>query len=190
VSRHHFPIFPAWLLASLLGGAIAGILEVQFQFLGLLMLTGIPIGFVQSLVLRSSLRRAWRWAVVTAIAWPLVNMLETSLLQLPGDWVIQSLTATGLLWEVFWMNLVRMALVLVLVAIPQAWLLRQSGMGGWTWIAASLVGGAVLGAIAATTCLWWCPALKGIGVGIVLGGSSWLGYGLVTGLVLHRFQRR
>jgi len=187
-SRHVMSLIPAWLVANILGGAIAGALDVQFQFLGLLVLAGIPVGFAQGFGLRPYLRRAWRWAVVTALAWPLANFLEVSLLQQPGDWVVQSLTGTGLLWEVFWMNLVRMGGVLALVAIPQGWLLWEQGLSPWVWIATSLVGGAVLGAIGATACLWWCPLLRGSVLGLLLGGTSWLGYALVTSLALKRLR--
>lgn len=198
-----------WLIANILGGAIASVLEIHFQFLGTLVLAGIPIGFAQGFVLRSFMRQAWRWAIATALAWPLVNLFEVSLLQHPGDWLVQTLTATGLLWEVFWLNLVRMAVVLALVAIPQAWLLREQSRRShawriaeedvqqasqpstqtpgksWLWIVASFVGGALLGAIGATTCLWWCPAMQGSLLGLVLGATSWFGYALVTGVPLY-----
>ncbi|MBD1912600.1 MULTISPECIES: hypothetical protein [unclassified Leptolyngbya] len=188
--RSAMPLLLGWLVANAVGGAIANILEIHVQFLGILVLTGIPIGFVQGFVLRSYMRQAWRWAVVTAIAWPLVNLLEVSLLQQPGDWLIQSLTATELLWEVFWLNLVRMAIILALLAVPQAWLLREQGGRIWVWIVASFVGGALLGAIGATTCLWWCPVLRGNVLGFVLGAASWLGYALVTGLALKQILDR
>ncbi|MEO1148290.1 MAG: hypothetical protein AAFY26_22155 [Cyanobacteria bacterium J06638_22] len=179
-----FSTLGAWLLANIIGGSVANFFEIRLQFLGELVLTGGIVGIAQAFVFRPYRWLAFGWGITTAIAWVLANSLEIAVLTEISDSLTDALVRTGWFWEVFWLNFVRMAVVLMLVAIPQAVLLWRYNSLSWVWIPTNIVAGAVLGAAGATACFWWCDDLRGLLLGILLGSVSWGSYALVTGPVL------
>jgi len=185
-----FSTLGAWLLANIVGGSIANFFEIRLEFLGTLVLTGGIVGIAQAFVFRQYRWLALGWGIATAIAWVVANTLEISLLTDLSDRLTTALVNTGWLWEVFWLNVVRMAIVLTLVAIPQAVLLWRYNSLSWIWIPTNILAGAALGAASASACFWWCDEARGLLLGILLGSASWGGYALVTGPVLFALGLR
>ncbi len=187
------PLLAGWLVANLLGGAVGGVVEARFEFLGTLVLMGSAVGLAQWLLLRGRLPRAGYWAWVMALGWPLANLLWIAI----GDRfapLIQALTDHGWLWEVFWLNALRMPVILGSISILQALVLATRWRALPRWLLANLVGGAVMGAISATTCLVACAATTQIAgtlaTGALLGALSWSGYALITGPMLLSLVRQ
>jgi len=182
-----------WIGVNLLGGAVGGSLEERFQFLGTLVLFGTPLGVVQWLLLRRYIPRAWLWALVLVLGWPLANLITIAVDPLLAP-IIQTLRATGLLWEVFWLNLVRWPVVLLIIGLLQGFLLTPRRRAVPLWLLANLLGGLVVGATGATVCYHFCtPITQSVGVlttGAVLGAASWAAYAVVTGPVLARLLRQ
>lgn len=172
-----------WLLANAVGGAIAGVISLRFQFLGDLVLAGLLIGPAQWFALRGHLPRAYLWPLVTAIGWPLANLAAVGLGEPVGAFSA-ALANRGLLWEVFWLNALRTPFVLGLLSLAQLPLLWSKGSQPWRWVIASLVAGVLVGAIGAGLCWAICDTVRGDLLGILLGAGQWLGYGLITGPVL------
>lgn len=185
-----FTTLGAWLFANILGGSIAHFFEIRLQFLGTLVLTGGIVGIAQAFVFRPYRWLALGWGIATAIAWVVANSIEVSVLTELSDSLTVALTRTGWMWEVFWLNVVRMAIVLTLVAIPQAILLWRYNSLSWVWVPTNLLAGAALGAAGASACFWWCDDVRGLFLGILLGSVSWGGYALVTGPVLFALGLR
>ncbi|MEZ4732272.1 MAG: hypothetical protein R3E79_34590 [Caldilineaceae bacterium] len=182
-----------WIGVNLLGGAVGGILEERFQFLGTLVLFGTPLGVAQWLLLRRYIPRAWLWALVLVLGWPVANLITIAVDPLLYP-IIQTLRATGLLWEVFWLNLVRWPVVLLIIGLLQGFLLTPRRRTVPLWLLANLVGGLVVGATGATVCYQVCSVItQSAGVlttGAVLGAATWAAYAIVTGRVLARLLRQ
>ncbi|MEZ4868339.1 MAG: hypothetical protein R3C14_43830 [Caldilineaceae bacterium] len=182
-------LFWSWLGAHLVGGAVAGILEERLQFLGTLVLVGLCIGLVQGIVLWRVITHPIWWALILVLGWPLSNLLWLSTRD-GYQFLVNALIATGWLWEVFWLNATRIPIILAPLAIVQALV----GLRGWRtrllWVVLNIIGGVVVGGLGATVCRSYCTPLAqwggAVAVGAVLGGVSWLGYGLVTAWVLGR----
>lgn len=181
----------AWLLANIIGGSVANFFEIRLQFLGAIVLTGGIVGIAQAFVFRPYRWLAFGWGIATALAWVLANTLEIAMLNDMRESLTTALVSTGWLWEVFWLNVVRMAVVLTLVAIPQSLLLWRYNSLSWVWVPTNIVAGAALGAAGAAACFWWCAAVNnGLLLGILLGSVSWGVYALVTGPVLFMLGLR
>lgn len=180
-----------WVLANLIGGFLAGFLEANgLQFMATLVLTGAIVGTAQGLVLRPWGGFRW-WPVASAIGW-VVSTFSSSLLQGLYRPAVDFLWHRVGLWEVFWINLITQPLWVLAMAIAQGVILRHRASRSvppkWNcpagvWILASLVGAVGHGAVSATLCAAWCPALPSTFVGIV-NGLGWATYGLVTGIVV------
>ncbi|MEM7798364.1 MAG: hypothetical protein AAF633_04160 [Chloroflexota bacterium] len=184
--------FALWLISNCIGGAIAGLAEARFSFLGTFVLVGFIIGIAQTIPLLFIERGAWMWAVITAIAWPIAGYLELGPLSLLSESLVTFLTNSGLLWELIWINSVRLFFVLGLVGAAQTlYLSRLFGSNGRNqaglWILLSALGGAAIGATGTTVCRFACDAVNGwILTGLMLGISQWLVYGLITGIIFLR----
>lgn len=185
-----FATLGAWLVANLVGGTVASFFELRSEFLGALILTGGIVGIAQAFVFRPYRWLALGWGLGTAIAWPLANTLEISVLTRLSDSLTTALVSTGWLWEVFWINGVRMAIVLTLVAIPQALLLWRYNSMSWLWVPTNVVAGAALGGAGAVACAWWCDEFSGFWLSLGLGGARWGSYALITGPVLFALGLR
>lgn len=177
-----------WLLINLIGGAAAGILEARIEFMGTLILAGLPVAVAQGFYLRRHLSRAWLWVLLLAIGWPLAHLLYIS----NQSWLsllVTTLTMRSLLWEVFWINFVRLGFVLFLISLVQWLIFLRFYRGSWLWPLLSLLGGALLGGVGATVCRIGCDQLNSIGgswlVGMGLGALSWAAYALCTGPLLR-----
>jgi hypothetical protein len=184
------PFYGGWLLIHLIGGAAAGILTTRFQFLGDLILAGLPLALVQTLFLYNKVNRPWLWLLTLALGWPLAHLLYAT----SNSWLtplVDALTTLPFLWEVFWINVVRLGLVLVLIGGAQWLLVLRPLAGSGRWILVSGLGGAVVGGISATVCRAACDPLAGAGgsllVGATLGMAGWAGYALVTGPFLAQW---
>lgn len=180
-----------WVLANLIGGFLAGFLEDNgLQFMATLVLTGAIVGTAQWLVLRPWGGFRW-WPVASAIGW-IVGTFSASLLQGLYRPAVDFLWHQVGLWEVFWINLIAQPLWVLTMAIAQGIILRRralrrvppaSNRPVGVWILASLAGAVGHGAVSASLCAAWCPALPSALVGIV-NGLGWATYGLITGLVV------
>jgi len=176
-----------WIVVNLVGGAIGGSLEARYQFLGTLVLFGAPLGLAHWLLLRRYIPHAWRWALVLLLGWPFANVLTVY----ANPWlepIVQALSATGLLWAVFWLNLVRWPVILLLIGLLQSLLLTPRRRTVPRWLLANLVGGMVVGAVSATVCYHFCGLITqqsgALLTNATLGASAWAAYALVTGPVL------
>jgi hypothetical protein len=183
----HSTFVVGWLLINLIGGAAAGTLETRLEFLGTLLLAGTPPALLQGLYLRHHLPRAWLWALMLAVGWPLAHLLYVNSQAWLTTPLVSSLTARALLWEVFWLNVIRLSFVMLLVGVRRRYRL-------WLiWPAVSLVGGALLGGMGATVCRLGCAPLAATGgpllVGATLGAVSWGAYALLTAPVLAHLTR-
>ncbi len=185
--------WPAWIVASAVGGALTGLLEnYGLQFAATLLLQGVLVGALQWLVLRPVLPRAWCWIVATGvglIAGYFVWIALSSALS-PG---ITWLAVQSGLWEVFWLNTVQMPIILIVPALLQSLCFR--GTSPWAkWLALSLAGGLALGmggAIAGWLTQADAPGLLGQMWFRALAPMmvGWALYGLVTGWYLARRLR-
>ena len=181
-TRHTFVI--AWLLAHLVSGAAAGMVEVRLEFLGTLILAGIPVAMAQGLYLRIQLPRARLWALTLAVGWPVAHLLYTGSHSWP-TFLVATLTTLPFLWELFWINFIRLSFVMLLVGMGQWLFTLRSYRRSPFWPMVSLLGGALLGGMNATICRFSCDQLNMVGgpllVGTVLGALGWGTYALVTG---------
>ncbi len=182
-----------WLLINLIGGAAAGILETRLEFLGTLLLAGTPPALLQGLYLRHHLARAWLWALTLAVGWPFAHLLYVNSQAWLTTPLVSALTALAILWEVFWLNVMRLSFVMLLVGVGQ-WLGLRRGYRLWLiWPVVSLLGGALLGGVSATVCRLGCAPLAATGgtllVGATLGAVSWGAYALLTAPVLTHLTR-
>ncbi|MEZ4682459.1 MAG: hypothetical protein R2932_50460 [Caldilineaceae bacterium] len=181
------PIVLGWLALHLLGGAVAGLLEAEFQFLGTLVLAGLPIAVVQWLYLRHRRGRAIPWALAFALGWPVAHLCYTLLPAWYTPLIRMASTYTAL-WEVFWINLFRLATVLLIISLVQWLVALRRQRNGWYWIPAGTLGGALLGAVGATVCRYGCDVINVAAgpsvVGVVLGALGWGAYATVTGPIL------
>lgn len=190
--RPWLTFFGGWLLAHLIGGAVAGVVELRLQFLGTLVLAGSAVAVVEWFFLRSTLPRAGRWALMLALGWPLAHLLYTLV---PGRFseVITWLVAHGFFWPVFWLNCFRLAFVLFIIGALQWVITRPLPVVGRWWLGVSLVAGAGQGALNATLCMAYCDLITArfgtVILGMFLGSSGWLGYALITGLILTLRQQ-
>jgi len=182
-----------WILVSAMGGAMIGTMFQPGDFLVHLILRGFIVGAMQWLVLRHVLPGAWWWIAATGLSLIAASFLSN----LPGLPVNLSGLYSALyqqfgLWEVFWVNLVREAVVWGMVGVAQWLVLRRLPHAGW-WIPLSVAGGAVLGMASATTCYLACDALaQSVGTPaptIVTDGIAWALYGAATGWLLARMVR-
>ncbi len=187
------PLWAGWLVANFVGGALGGVIEARFEFLGTLVLLGSMVGLAQWLLLRAYSPRAVYWALAIALGWPLANLVWISSSDHFAP-LIQALTDHGWLWEVFWLNALRMPVILGPIAIVQAWVLAPHWGALSRWLLANLLGGAAMGAISATVCLVACAATTQLAgpltTGALLGALGWSGYALVTGPVLVYLLRQ
>lgn len=187
------PFLLGWIAANLIGGALGGLLEARLQFLGTLVLVGSTVGLLQWFFLRRYLAHPVGWAWSMALGWPLGSLLRVAL----NDFftpLLLSLTLRGWLWEVFWLNFLEMPVTLAVVGLFQACWLPPRRRTVPSWLLANVVGGAVLGGVSATTCLYGCDRVTTLAgattTGLMLGAVSWAAYALVTGPVLVRLVRR
>lgn len=182
-----------WIVANGIGGALGGLVETRLEFLGTLVLVGSVVGLAQWLFLRPMFAKAALWAWAMAIGWLLGNLLRVNLGGVFRP-LVQELTLHGWLWEVFWLNFVQMPVTLAVVGLSQGVLLTPRGRAVPSWVLSNVVGGALLGAIGATFCLYFCNLVTAIAgvmtTGLLLGALSWIGYALVTGPVLFYLLRR
>lgn len=186
------PFLVGWVVVNGVGGALGGLLEARLEFLGTLVLVGSMVGVCQWLFLRPRFARAALWAWAMAIGWLLGNLLRVTI----GGFfspLVQELTLRGWLWEVFWLNTLQMPVTLAVIGLLQGLLLRPRQRAAPRWLLINVVGGAVLGATGATFC-WhycdWITTTAGLLVtGLLLGAVSWIGYALVTGVVLLSLLR-
>lgn len=207
LSTSHYPFFDirgngGWVTANLVGGIVAGILETELQFLGTLVLAGLPIAAAQGICLRrcffASWPDVWRWVLIVAIGWPLGHFAYVS----SSSWttpLVQFLNGFPLVWEVFGINVVRLGYVMLLIGTAQ-WLVvgrrHQAVYRDWgvRWILVSMVAGALLGGSSATLCRFACDPLVAIGgsllVGTILGAAGWVCYALITVRFLPFILRR
>lgn len=187
------PFLAGWTLANLVGGALGGLLEARLQFLGTLVLLGTMVGLLQWIFLRRYLMHPAGWAWAMVLGWPLGSLLRVAV----GDFftpLLERLTLSGWLWEVFWLNLFEMPVTLAVIGILQALWLTPRRRTVPSWLLANVVGGAMLGAVGATVCFQACDRITASAgtttTGLVLGALSWAGYALVTGPVLAALLRR
>ncbi|MEM7539483.1 MAG: hypothetical protein AAF639_45425, partial [Chloroflexota bacterium] len=154
IAQNRSPVALWWILTNIIGGAIAGIMALQFQFLGDLVLTGVIIGIAQWLVLRLYLRntQALAWLIASVLGWVVANWITSSLLGGVLDPLIHTLTSSGIFWEVFWINVVKTPVMLALWSIPQAAILMQRSLSGILWIPVSIIGGLLMGAAGVSLC--------------------------------------
>ncbi len=186
------PFVVGWLLINLVGGAAAGILETRLEFMGTLLLAGFPVALGQGFYLRHHLPHSWRWTLILFSGWPLAHLLYISSQPLLTP-LVTWLSASPWLWEVFWINFVRLGFVLCLVGLAQWLIVLRSYPGSWQWPPLSLLGGALLGGAGATICRLGCDQLSSIGgswlVGMVLGALGWVAYALCTAPLLQDLLR-
>lgn len=182
----------SWLIVHLIGGIVAATLETKFQFLGTLILAGLPIAVGQGIVLRYALRyslvESWCWIGALALGWPIGHLIYVN----SQRWSAPLIDLVNLLpfaWEVFGINVIRLSVVLGFIGLVQ-WLVvvrrRQPTFGTWGfgWPLLNGLAGAVLGGATATVCRIACDALAATGgtlmLSVVLGASGWGLYALVT----------
>jgi hypothetical protein len=179
-----------WIAVCTAGGILVGALFVPGDFFVHLIARGFILGAAQWLVLRRYLPGALWWILATGLGLIIASMISTLP---PISDVIESIH-TGLyerfgLWEVFWINPIREAVIWGLVGVGQWIVLRRYPGAAW-WIPLSVVGGAVLGVAAATTCYVVCDELNQLSrlplPTVVTNGVSWALYGVVTGWLLLR----
>jgi len=193
VQSRWLPLWVGWLVTNFIGGTLAGVIEARFEFLGTLVLAGSMVGLAQWLFLRGRLPRAGWWAWAMALGWPLAYLVWIANSDRFAP-LIQLFMANGWLWEVFWLNVLRMPVILGLISIWQALILPTRWWALPRWLLANLLGGALVGAIAATVCLVACDVTTqtagSLVTGALLGALSWSGYALITGPVLIRLVRQ
>ena len=192
-SLRPLPFLFGWIVANLIGGAVGGLLEARLQFLGTLVLLGSTVGVAQWFFLRRYLRHPVGWAWSMALGWPLGSLLRVAVSDAFTP-LLLSLTLKGWLWEVFWLNFLEMPVTLAVVGLLQALWLPPRQRTVPSWLLANGIGGAVLGAVGATVCLYGCDRVTALAgamtTGMVLGALSWAGYAIVTGPVLIALLRR
>jgi hypothetical protein len=184
-NRRQVSYWLLWTLASAFAGLLTGYLEAgQFQFAATLIFQGFIAGAAQWLVLRPYLARAGWWIPATGL-----GMFVGWLLWIakPGSWydTFAWLQDTFGLWEVFWLNAASMTVVMLVAGAVQ-WLIlrRDSHAGGWLLL--SLLGGMLMGSVAATASYAITFGPSGNFIGPVLQTSlqvaaGWTAYGLLTG---------
>ena len=187
------PFLLGWIVANLIGGALGGLLEARLQFWGTLVLLGSTVGLSQWFFLRRYLKHPVGWAWAMALGWPMGSLLRVAV----GDFftpVLVALMRRGWLWEVFWLNFFAMPVTLAVVGLLQAFWLSPRRRTVPSWFFANVIGGAVLGGVGATVCLYGCARITILAgptiTGLVLGVLSWTGYALVTGPVLALLLRQ
>ncbi|MCB0124302.1 MAG: hypothetical protein KDE58_18730, partial [Caldilineaceae bacterium] len=183
-----------WLLTNLLGGVVAGLLEAQFQFLGTLILAGLPLAVAQGLYLRRRLaypwQAVWLWSGALALGWPAAHLLYVS----GQSWATPLIELVDMLpfgGGVVGINVVRLAFVLLIIGFAHsfviAWLVAPQRRGAWLlyWPLLSAIAGAGLGGVQANLCSVACDPLGQWGgsllVGATLGAAGWLCYALIVG---------
>lgn len=182
-----------WTAASAIGGGVIGFLEDSgFQFMATLVFTGIVIGAAQWMVLRCYVRRMRRWMLMSALGW-LTGVQVSILLGDKIDSLVYFLTQLGG-WEVLWLNLINRSIILAILGVAQWVALRRHVEGANWWIGASAIAGLIQGGISASLCAAACSTMAHtIGAGLstaIVYGAGWMGYGVITGLVLEQlFQR-
>lgn len=171
-----------WAFLTGIGGMLTGIAEnTVFQFGSTLLLTGIFVGGAQALVIRINRLNihAIQWAINVLVGW-LIGTNFTFLIGDTLDPLVATLTQTGWMWGVFWLNLVQGVVIGAVIGFMQMWLLRgTTRFWGW-WILVSMVALAAQGAVGSATCYVGCAAV-GIWGAALAYGVGWLAAGLIGG---------
>ncbi|HRW06003.1 MAG TPA: hypothetical protein P5121_12945 [Caldilineaceae bacterium] len=193
--------YSGWLLTNLLGGVVAGVLETKLQFLGTLILAGLPLAVAQGIYLRRRLaypwKAVWLWSVAVAMGWPAAHLLYVR----DRTWATPLINLVDMLpfgGGVVGINVVRLAFVLLIIGFAQwlvmAWLVAPQRRSAWLlyWPLLSTVAGAGLGGVQANLCRVACDPLGQWGgsllVGATLGAVGWLFYALIVGPFLPLSQ--
>ncbi|MGP1375892.1 MAG: hypothetical protein ACTS3T_23900 [Almyronema sp.] len=170
-----------WTVANLVGGGLIGFLEVRgLQFTATLLLTGGVLGVLQWLVLKSHLRSVRGWAIATALGW----IGGVFLTQFLGVWINP---LTNLLWkqlggwEVLWLNLIKLPLMVLMMALAQSWVLGWRRLAIAPWLLINAAGGLAKGGLSAALCPLVCNIWPlGVGAGVA-EGLGWAAYGGLVG---------
>ena len=176
-----------WIVANFIGGFLVGYLEDNgLQFVATIFCLGGIIGSLQWVVLRwIGIRDQW-WPLASTLGWIFGGVLSASLSPSVNSIVLGLLHRFGM-WEVFWLNLIKMPIWVSFMAIAQGSLLSgHTHFRGRTigaWVLASWLGAAVNGAIGAWLCKAICDVLPKSLIGIV-EGTAWASYSVVTGFAL------
>lgn len=171
----------SWLLATTFGGAAIGTLVVltgSNEIFVYLVFTGFVIGVAQWLVLRRYLRGAGWWIPASGFAW-FVSFLFMSIIGEITNFIAEFISSVFRLWGVFGTNVVLGTGVGAGLGVAQ-WLVlrRQTRDVGW-WVLASVLGGAINGAVAVSV-----AQIDGV-IGMALPYiAGWAANGAVTGVVL------
>lgn len=174
----------SWVLLSALGGAALYTIEANVGIWVQPVVTGVVIGLLQWLILRRHLSRAFSWVLVTAVSWPVAQLLSSLYLIEQIAPFSQGLTELGQFDEESWLQILRMSLVLALIAVPQCLVLLRLARLAFLWIPASLFGGIFIGYIGWAQCPI-CSSILQINLPAVYWATiGWGAYALITGIVL------
>jgi hypothetical protein len=178
----YLTLWLSWLLATTAGGAAIGtiiVLTGSNEIFVFLFFTGFVIGVAQWLILRRYFRGALWWVPASGFAWFVSLIVMSSIVGETNNPIAEFISSVFGLWRAFELNVAIGTGVGAGLGVAQ-WLVlrRQTLFAGW-WVLASVVGGAINGAVAVSV-----GSINGFGGMPLPYVAGWAANGAVTGIVL------